>query len=199
MLLTFVHGTNQGTGGCPAHHEWVWFWLEGQASCHLVPAWTECRVNHAGSAPGAGVMPLRSNDWTTGCVNRIWQCHGCGKGWHKVAQDWMVDGDSMPLECVPCSDEDALWEFRGWVPSWDGHWVDRPIKKGAGNPHRYCGSIPFWKLWGSPILEVNWPFSSGSYTPFQKGRPPTISGFWSPQSVIPLSGRSSPGRNNTIA
>ena len=27
-----INGTNQGGCGCPTHHEWVWFHLEGQAA-----------------------------------------------------------------------------------------------------------------------------------------------------------------------
>ena len=33
--------TNQGASGCPIHHEWVWFRLEGQSGCSLGPAQTE--------------------------------------------------------------------------------------------------------------------------------------------------------------
>ena len=59
------NGTNQGACGCLTSHEWVWFWLEGQAGCNLGPAWTECR-----SLPHCG----------------------CGMGSSKIAQNGMVDG-----------------------------------------------------------------------------------------------------------
>ena len=37
-----ITSTNQGASGHPTYHEWVWFQLEGQSSCSLGPAQTEC-------------------------------------------------------------------------------------------------------------------------------------------------------------
>ena len=68
------------------------------------------QVDHIGSAPGVG------GDATggpmielPGWVDRIWQCCGC-----ENAQDGMVDGAPCHLECIPCSNEDVLWEFKKW-------------------------------------------------------------------------------------
>ena len=35
--------TNQGAGGCPIHHEWVWVRLEGCSGCSLGPVQMECQ------------------------------------------------------------------------------------------------------------------------------------------------------------
>ena len=44
----------------------------------------------------------------------------------KSAQDGMMDGAPCHLECIPCSDKDTLWEFRGGVgaPLVDTEWID---------------------------------------------------------------------------
>ena len=51
--------TNQGASGCPTHHEWVWFQLEGQSDCSLGPAQMECWSIALIVHQELGIMPLR--------------------------------------------------------------------------------------------------------------------------------------------
>ena len=54
-----INGTNQGASGHPTHHEWVWFWLEGQAGCNWEPGQTECRLITLVVHQELGVLPLK--------------------------------------------------------------------------------------------------------------------------------------------
>ena len=54
-----INGTNQGTGGCPTSHEWVWFQLEEQSGCNLGLAQTECRSVTLVVHQDLGVLPLK--------------------------------------------------------------------------------------------------------------------------------------------
>ena len=54
-----IHGTNQGAGGHPTHHEWVWSLLEGQAGCNLGLAWIECKLIALVVHQELRVLPLK--------------------------------------------------------------------------------------------------------------------------------------------
>ena len=48
----------------------------------------------------------------------------------------MWSGGPCHLECVPCGDEEGLWQFRGgnWVDPEDGSGVGRSVKEWSKNP-----------------------------------------------------------------
>ena len=118
----------------------------------------------------------------------------------------------------PCSDKDVLLESKkgGWVPPLlDAEWID-PSRWGQVSPQvpqtspipkimqgsLIPGGHPEWiehhsiRVFGYPSPgHLQWLQSS----PYQKGRPPTISGLLkSTVSAVPLSGRSSLGGNNMV-
>ena len=50
-----------------------------------------------------------------------------------LSMEWWM-GALCHLECIPCSDEDVLWEFIGMGAPWvDAKWVDPP-KQGQVTP-----------------------------------------------------------------
>ena len=114
-----INGTNQGASGHPTHHEWVWFqlertgWLQFRAGQK-----TECRSIGLIVHQELRVLPLKDPMIELlRCVDRIWQCPGCGMGSSKVTQDGMVDGALVPLRMHPLQ----WWRCTlgvqgGWVP-----------------------------------------------------------------------------------
>ena len=57
--FTMITSSNQGAGGHPTCHEWVWFQLEGLAGGILGPAHTECQSVALVVYQELGVMSLR--------------------------------------------------------------------------------------------------------------------------------------------
>ena len=98
----------------PFHHEWVWFRLEGQSGCSLGSAQMECQSVAFIIHQELGVMPL----WTQQLnhhdvliefdsevdVERVVQ--------KLLRIEWWM-GAPCNLECIPCSDKEGLWQFRG--------------------------------------------------------------------------------------
>ena len=128
---------------------------EGKASCNLGLVQTECRSIALIVHEELGVMPLKDQQlsyWDVliefdSTIDVEW-----------VAQKLLRMGAPCHLECISCSNENALWEFRGWMPP-VGCRVDRPIKVRSGNPLSCCGLVLSQKLWGSWVLRghLEWP------------------------------------------
>ena len=118
-----VNATNKGACGHPTYHELGLFLIRGKEWLEFGASQNRVWVNHVGSAPGAGDDAIECPMIELlGCVDRIWQCLGI---------EWWM-GTLCHLECVPCSEEDLLWEpNKGeWVPPWvDTEWID-PSRKG---------------------------------------------------------------------
>ena len=146
-----INGTNQGANGHPTHHEWVWFWLEGQAGYNLGPAWPECRSIALVVHQELGVMPLRIQQLSYQDVLIEYDLE-VDVEWVTQKLLWMEWWMGAPchLECVLVSDKE-LWQFRGenWVaPQVDPEWVNpsqhylitSPV--GATWPHSDSYGVP---------------------------------------------------------
>ena len=148
-----INGINQIAGGCLTCHEWVWYQLERQAGCNLGLAWTECRYITVVVHQELRVLPLRVQQLSyqdvliefDSAVDVEWVAQKL------LRMEWWMSAQCY-LECIPCSGEDSLWEFRGggWCPPWmDLEWIDLS-RHGPVTPQMLQSStIP--KLWGSTI------------------------------------------------
>ena len=104
-----INGTNQGASGHPSCHEWVWFWLEGQAGCNLVPAQTECTSMTLVVHQELGMLPLKVQQLSyqdaliefDSIMDVEWVVQKL------LRMEWWM-GALCHLEYIPCSDEDAL-------------------------------------------------------------------------------------------
>ena len=145
-----VNSTNQDTCGHPTDHELVWFWLEGKAGCDLGLVQIECRSIELVVHQELGVEDPTIE--LLGCVDRNWQCCGCGMGSKKLLRmEWWM-GALCHLECIPCSSKNVIQEFKkedGYTLG--GCWVDRPIKVRKGNAPGCHRPAPSQKLQGSSL------------------------------------------------
>ena len=101
--------TNQGAGGHPIHHEWVWLSLEGCSGCSLGPAQMECWSTALIIHQELGVMPLWIQ-WLNYHDVLIEVDSEADVEWvaqKLLSMEWWM-GAPCNLECVPCSDEVGL-------------------------------------------------------------------------------------------
>ena len=106
--------THWGNGGHPTHHEWLLFGLEGQSGSCLGPTQMECQSIALMVHQELGVMPLRIQQLShwymlikfDSEVDVEWVAQ-------KVLQmEWWMEAPCY-LECVPCSSNEGLQQFRG--------------------------------------------------------------------------------------